>query len=154
MKKKGLILDLEETVITTKSGEKYAVDEGDWKFCPKILDKIKFYADEGYIVCITSNQGGVEMGKITKEAIERKLLNVAQEIESVIRADVHVAYCPSMTGYHRKPNPGQAYTLALELELDLHESIAVSYFKTDKEFADNAGIGTFMFNSDFTEYYR
>ena len=154
MRNKGLFLDLDGTIITTKSGNKFPDDEHDWKFLPKVLDKIKFYSDQGYIVCITTNQGGIEMGKVTQEVIENKLRDITQEIESNIRTDVNTVYCPSMNGYHRKPNPGQAYTLALELELDLSESIMVSDFERDKIFATNAGIGTFMWASDFTQYYQ
>jgi HAD superfamily hydrolase (TIGR01662 family) len=151
---KGLFLDLDGTVITTISGNKFPDNRHDWKFLPKVLDKIKFYSDQGYVVCITTNQGGIEMGKVTQEDIERKLKSVTEGIETAIRTDVNTVYCPSMKGYHRKPNPGQAYTLALELELDLSQSIMVSDFKRDEEFAKNAGIGTFMWASDFTQYYQ
>jgi D-glycero-D-manno-heptose 1,7-bisphosphate phosphatase len=154
MRNKGLFLDLDGTIITTKSSGKFPIDEFDWKFLPRVLEKIKFYSDQGYIICITSNQGGVEIGRVTKEAIDRKLDAITKEIEAAIRTDVNTVYCPNMNGYHRKPNPGQAYTLALQLEIDLSDSIMVSDFKRDEEFAKNAGIGTFMWASDFTQYYQ
>jgi D-glycero-D-manno-heptose 1,7-bisphosphate phosphatase len=154
MRNKGLFLDLDGTVITTKSGKEFPTDINDWRFTPNMLSKIKFYSDQGYVVCIVTNQGGIELGHITTENITSKLRNIGEEIEQYIRIDVNTIYCPYMKGYHRKPNPGMAYTLALELELDLKGSIMVGDAKSDEEFAINAGIGTFMYVSDFTEYYK
>lgn len=150
---KALFLDLDGTIITTKSGDTFAKNIDDWKFLPNVLNRIKFYADEGYIICIVTNQGGIELGYITKEDFEAKFSAIIAEIEQFIRTDVNALYCMYMDGYYRKPNPGMAYQLAQELSLNLKNSIMVGDSDSDKEFADNAGIGNFMFATDFTQRY-
>lgn len=150
---KALFLDLDGTIITTRSGETFPKTIDDWKFLPNVLNKIKFYSDEGYIVCIVTNQGGIELGYVTQEDFETKFSNIIAEIEQFIRTDVNALYCMYMNGYYRKPNPGMAYQLAQDLSLNLKNSIMVGDSDSDKEFADNAGIGTFMFATDFTERY-
>lgn len=150
---KALFLDLDGTIIITKTGSPFPVDEEDWRFLPKILDRIKYYSDEGFVICIVTNQGGIEMGYTTKECIESKLNKITQEIEQAIGASVNTVYCPYMDGYHRKPYPGMAYTLAVELSLDLAASIMVGDANSDRDFAKNAGIGKFEFATDFTQVY-
>lgn len=146
---KALFLDLDGTIIMTRSGNKFPVDSSDWMFIPKILDKIKFYVDQGFIVCIVTNQGGIELGHTTHEDIIKKLKDITEEMEQAIRIDVNTVYCPSINGYHRKPAPGMAYTLAIKLEIDLNESVMIGNSKSDKTFAENAGIGVFFYVDEF-----
>jgi len=151
---KALFLDLDGTIITTKSGKEFPEDEYDWKFLPAILGEIRRWSDNGYIICIVTNQGGIEMGYTTNEIITNKIATISKEIESYIGAAVNSVYCPNLDGYHRKPFPGMAYTLAIQLELDLALSVMVGDSKSDEGFATSAGIGNFMYVTDFTKYYK
>ena len=146
---RALFLDLDGTIIITKSGKNFPTDIDDWMFIPKVLDNIKFYSDQGYIICIVTNQGGIELGYITHENIDNKLKDITKEIEHRIGTYVNTVYCPYMSGYHRKPNPGMAYKMALELELDLKNSIMVGDSESDKTFAENANIGNFCYITEF-----
>src|SRR5688500_5670400 len=134
---KALFLDLDGTLICVKSGSEFPKDLNDWMFIPKVVSKVAQYHNDGYIICIVTNQGGIELGHVTSVDMENKLRIISEELESEIGIGVNTIYCPYMESYHRKPNPGMAYTLALELSIDLRESIMVGDAESDKLFAYN-----------------
>lgn len=146
---KALFLDLDGTVIKTKSGKTFPINIDDWEFVSGVLPAIKRYTEQGYYVLIVTNQGGIELGHITAEDIDQKLTTISQEIEQYVRAEIGFLYCAFMEGYDRKPNPGMAYKYAILLNLNLKESVMVGDMPTDEQFAINAGIGTFYWISDF-----
>jgi D-glycero-D-manno-heptose 1,7-bisphosphate phosphatase len=146
---KALFLDLDGTLIETKSGEDFAKDINDWRFISGMLNKIAIYSDEGYIICIVSNQGGISKGYYTEQFIIDKLDDITKEVEQEIGKDVNTIFCPYLNGYYRKPAPGMAYELALKLDLNLKESVMVGDTDSDRIFAINAGIGEFYFASEF-----
>jgi histidinol-phosphate phosphatase family protein len=148
---KALFLDLDGTIIKTKSGETFAKDVNDWEFITGILPSIKRFADRGYVICIVSNEGGVELGKVTEDFTNLKYGLIRREIEQYIGCSINVAYCRSMEHYDRKPNPGMAYFFARELWLNLRESIMVGDSENDQAFAINAGIGAFLKVEQFAE---
>jgi len=151
---KALFIDLDGTIIKTKSGNTFPIDIYDWEFNTGVLTKLKHYSNENYVICIVTNQGGIEMGHITDEEFQNKISVIIQEIEDYIRTGISAVYCPSMNGYHRKPMPGMAYKLAIELHLDLKNSIMVGDREEDKGFAEMAQIGTFVHVNDFTGNYK
>lgn len=148
---KALFLDLDGTIIKTKSGETFAKDINDWEFISGVLPAIKRYVEKGYIIVIVSNQGGIELGYHTASYIEDKIQNIRREIEDYIRIDVNISYCPYMDGYYRKPNPGMAYHFAIALNLDLRKSIMIGDNKSDNEFAVMAGIGGYLHVTQFAD---
>lgn len=150
---RALFLDLDGTIITTKSGEKFPKTVNDWKFLSGVLAKIKYYSDEGFYICIVANIGGIELGYTTVDFVNGWLTNISQEIENYIHAGISVTYCPDMESFHRKPSPGMAYELAIKLELTLSQSIMIGDSGNDKEFAERAGIGEFIHINDFTGIY-
>lgn len=148
---KALFLDLDGTIVKTKSGEKFSKDINDWEFIKGCLPSIKRYAEKGYIVCIVSNEGGIELGKVAAQFIADKYNKIKVEIEFYIGTDVNIAYCPSMDSYDHKPNPGMAYYFARELSIDLRRSIMVGDAQSDNEFSIMAGIGAFLHINQFVD---
>lgn len=148
---KALFLDLDGTIIKTKSGEKFPTKIEDWEFISNVLPAIKRYSEKGYLIIIVSNQGGVELGFVTNDFISTRFNIIRKEIEDYIRADVNMAYCPSMDHYDRKPNPGMAYYFAINLNLDLRKSIMVGDNESDANFAIMAGIGAYLHISQFAD---
>lgn len=148
---KALFLDLDGTIIITKSGEKFSKTVDDWIFITGVLPSIKRFVDRGYIICIVSNEGGIEIGKTTDDFVSTKYKLVRKEIEQYIRTDVNMAYCRHMEHYDRKPNPGMAYFFAIELQLNLRECIMVGDNEVDHDFSINAGIGAFLRVEQFAE---
>lgn len=150
MKEKALFLDLDGTLIRTKSGSKYPENIDDWEFMSrKVLIAIKKYKEEGFHICIVANDGGIELGHYSKEQITTKLDCISKELEQYIGQTVNYAFCGNMESYMRKPNPGMAYRFALELELNLRNSVMVGNSETDAKFAKNAFIGTYLDVEDF-----
>lgn len=150
MKEKALFLDLDGTLIRTRSGNKYPENIDDWEFMSrKVLIAIKKYSEAGFHICIVANDGGIELGHYTKEQIETKLDCIGKELEQYIGQTVNYAFCGNMESYMRKPNPGMAYRFALELELSLRDSVMVGNTETDAKFAKNAYIGTYLDVEDF-----
>lgn len=140
---RALFLDLDGTLIETKSGETFPKDINDWKFKEGILPTVKKYRDRGFNVCIVTNQAGIERGYITKEQLEQKLDTIERELEQYLGGGVNHAYCGNTRSYFRKPYPGMAYQLAIALELSLRDSVMVGDMDSDAKFAKNAYIGTY-----------
>lgn len=82
IKKKVLFIDLDDTIITTISGNTFPTDVTDFKIRKEVLDKIVDAFPTLYYVEIVSNQGGIPqfvdeqdfIGKI--KAIESFMQNI------------------------------------------------------------------------------
>lgn len=127
---KGLFLDLDDTVITTKSGSKFPKNKDDWGFVPGILARIDAYVEHGYHIMIVSNQGGIEAGHVLLNDFRHKLRQVVNGI--IVETGcpfARMGYRFSMSNnpddYYRKPNPGMGYDLAMAYILDLSQSVMV-----------------------------
>jgi bifunctional polynucleotide phosphatase/kinase len=127
---KALFLDLDGTIIVTKSGEIFAKDKDDWKFNENIISRIEKYVDDGYYVMIVSNQGGIETGVVKLNDFRIKIRKIVNEI--IINTGCpmsRIGYRFSMSNnpedYYRKPNPGMAYDLAMAYILNLSECVMV-----------------------------
>jgi len=148
--KKALFLDLDHTLIHPKSGDTFPRDKDDWEFIPDVIDRLyrKVQGITGWPIIIVTNQGGVAAGFQTKEDVESRLLSIVTVLRNHTRAEVHTCVAYDYD-YKRKPLPGMAYEVALRLQPDLKGSVMVGDMDSDKEFADNAGIGTFIWAKDY-----
>jgi D-glycero-D-manno-heptose 1,7-bisphosphate phosphatase len=154
---KALFVDLDGTVRSTKTGRPHPVKLWDQRIRSGVKEKLTEYRDKGYKIVAVTNQGGVAYGLLTEEDV----LAINRYLNEKLLPDVFdlILYCP----YHskgrvekykkdaecRKPKPGMAFDARDQLDLDLSESIMVGDMETDKEFAANAGIGTYYGASEF-----
>jgi D-glycero-D-manno-heptose 1,7-bisphosphate phosphatase len=145
---KAVFIGLEGVLINSKSGSEYPIGVDDWDFVPGVKQALKRYVNEGYLICIVSNQGGIGSGKANQEEIDARQRRVDAELEQYLGVGVSSAYCPYLEGYYRKPNPGMAYHFAIELHLSLRDSVMIGNTKVDNQFAKNAYIGTYINLSD------
>jgi len=144
---KALFCDLDGTLITTRSGREFPLHGEDWKFIDKTLECIKTFYSNDYIICIVTNQGGIQTGFVSTAAFELKINTICAKIEKLLKlpeGTINYNYCPNMVDYNRKPNPGMAFDLAIEHEIDLRNSIMVGDMESDKLFAYNAGINKYL----------
>lgn len=158
--RRALLLDLDNTLIHTKSGEKFPIDRDDWTFMYGMPEKIKEYDRNGYTIFIVSNQGGIESGNPTIKDFTYKIKDIRRKLADsygVAIKDVYYCTTEDDNHLHRKPNPGMAFSIATEYNVNLMTSIMVgdasgkpgSWSDSDKKFAENAGIGIFQDPLDF-----
>lgn len=139
---KALLCDLDGTLITTRSGREFPLHSEDWKFIDSTLECIRHFHKRGYIICIVTNQGGIELGYLTKTSFINKIDSICTKMEKMLKIEegsIKYMFCPNMVDFNRKPLPGMAYELAIQHELDLRNSVMLGDMKTDNEFARNAG---------------
>lgn len=144
---KALFLDLDGTIINTRSGRQFPLHSADWVLIPETLEAIKHYYRMDYRIIIVTNQGGIEQGYIAEKVFVAKIEEICKVIEKhcgLRKNSIIYSYCPKMENYYRKPNPGMAYELAIEYELNLRESVMIGDMITDNEFAIMSGIGTYI----------
>lgn len=136
-KVKALFIDLDHTIIETKSGNSFPKDKDDWKFKKGILGKMYDYYKNGYVIYIVTNQGGIDDGYVTVQEFMDKLNLIIATIREYLndcRGDA-IAYndkdlFPAVqyrVGLHkgskyRKPN---ASWIDEELFIDKKESLMV-----------------------------
>eukprot|EP00127_Corallochytrium_limacisporum_P005608 Clim_evm7s209 gene=Clim_evmTU7s209 len=100
---KILGMDLDSTLVTTKSGKAFAKDGNDWRFLfPNTVKRLKHAVqDLDYRLVIFSNQMGVAKGKTKESDVKERIANVTEalgipcEAIASLRRDIH-----------RKPAPG------------------------------------------------
>lgn len=160
---RALLMDLDGTIIQTKSGKTFPKNVDDWEFIPGVLARIREAHDFGFPIYIVTNQGGISKGYIRASDLETKLENIVYAIKDQceISQDNEIAYryCGTMGSYFHKPNPGMAYDLALEDGLMLHKSIMVgdasglpgNHSDSDLVFAENIN-ATYIDVNEFIKY--
>ena len=107
MKKYEVIFaDLDGTLIETISGEAFPKGIWDMKIRFDVLDSIKKLNPE-YIL-IVSNQGGIELGLVSRSHFNLKFNYICQLVEEYCKCSCYGYYCSTNDiKYHfRKPNTG------------------------------------------------
>ncbi|XP_054153915.1 uncharacterized protein F21D5.5-like [Oppia nitens] len=119
--------DFDETLVSPKSGNKFAIDSSDWKLLDKSLPKkIEKLVEQGFRFVIFSNQLGLSQGRV-------KLEDIQQRFESALTA----IGCPCLVmigafdDIYRKPRPGLWQLLANDLNNDMLIDMKTSFFVGD-----------------------
>lgn len=101
-----LLCDLDGTIIETKSGKTFPIDNDDWKFKAYIKEAIQEYKPK--YIFIISNQGGIEKGLVDEKGFIAKLKKIMSEMETWGDFIVRGVYCKSndKNDEFRKPNIG------------------------------------------------
>lgn len=72
--------DMDDTIITRKSGAKFPKDAYDWLFLnDKVSPKIKELSNDGYKIVIFTNQAGIQKGHSKAQDIKTKVQNIAKD---------------------------------------------------------------------------
>jgi bifunctional polynucleotide phosphatase/kinase len=161
--------DFDDTLITTKSGLKFAKGEDDWKWWhASVPAKLKALDDEGWIVVIISNQAAVSLHSDSKTLNGmRSLNNLKGKVGAVFKSlDLSGGiglYAATENDRFRKPRTGMweqvlmNYGLTEPGDVDLESSIFVGdaagragdkvkgvkkdHSSSDRDLAANIGIG-------------
>jgi len=74
--------DMDDTIITRKSGAKFPINADDWIFLnDKVVPCLKKLAADGFKIVIFTNQMGVTTGKSKIEDIKKKVANIAAAMD-------------------------------------------------------------------------
>lgn len=103
---KILALDMDSTLIRTKSGRKFPINADDWQwFSPNVCSKLHAAHSNGYRIVIVSNQAALShsyMGAVKQAELYKKVLNIMQSPELQ-----HIPITVFLAGgndLYRKPN--------------------------------------------------
>uniref|UniRef100_A0A0N5AK68 Bifunctional polynucleotide phosphatase/kinase n=1 Tax=Syphacia muris TaxID=451379 RepID=A0A0N5AK68_9BILA len=151
---KILGVDLDGTIITTKSGKTFPQNIDDWKLfdaaVPNVLQK--FYSD-GFKIVIFTNQKGIQTGKIDANSFKRKIENILL----VLKVPIQVIISLGSLKY-RKPCIGMweylEENMNSDISIDRSESLYVGdaagrvatktkkkdFSSADRLFATNIGL--------------
>ena len=73
--------DMDDTLITRKSGAKWPKDAHDWLLLfDKVTPTIKKLSEEGFKIVIITNQAGIQKGHTKADDIKIKVANIAKTI--------------------------------------------------------------------------
>lgn len=137
---KGLLLDVDGTIRTTKSGEIYPREPADIELLPGRREVLQRWLDDGYQLFFVSNQSGVASENVTAEAVEACF---ARTIELLGLPVQEVAYCPHPAFpagcFCRKPLPGMGILLADRHGLAREHLVMVGDMASDQQFAEGLG---------------
>jgi DNA 3'-phosphatase len=110
-----IAFDLDGTIITTKSGKVWAVNDTDWKLWdPSVKTTLQQLHHENCYLAIISNQKGVETKAVSKESIQKKidlilnLIGVPMDVICAVSDDVFRKPCTGMwdTLFYNRFYPG------------------------------------------------
>lgn len=140
---KALILDYDDTLRKTKSGDKYPRDPSDIIILPNRIETLKKYVDMGYKLLGVSNQSGIEKGDLDEDTA----YDCFDQTNKLLGLNIDYVFCPHhsfpIRCYCRKPLPGLGVYLIEKHLLDPVQCIMVGDSTSDKTFAVRCGFGGF-----------
>jgi bifunctional polynucleotide phosphatase/kinase len=94
--------DLDGTLIVTRSGKVFPVDENDWQIHnSEVVTSINKLSNDGYKIVIFTNQGGISKLKVNFVTFKIKIENICK----VLKVPVQV-FIATEKDINRKPAPG------------------------------------------------
>ena len=145
--RKALFLDRDGVINVEKH---YLHKIEDFEFIPGIIEVMRQYQQEGYVLVVVTNQSGIGRGYYTEEAfwqltewMKQTLAEQGIVIEGVYFSPYHPE--KGVGEYRResdcrKPGPGMLLKAAEELKLDLEASVMLGDKESDVEAGQNAGL--------------
>lgn len=144
---KALFLDRDGTLNVEKN---YVYKIRDFEFIEGIIEIIRTYQENGFLIFIITNQAGIARGyysendfRILTDWMIRELKTFGIEIAKVY----HCPHHPDITGECdcRKPKPGLILKAINEFNINPSESVLIGDKKSDILAGENAGIGKNLF---------
>lgn len=149
-KNKFACFDLDDTLITPKSGNKFATSGDDWKFMfPNVVDKLLELNTDKYIVVIITNQAGISKNKnnVGVKEWKNKIGMIVEKLGIPI-----IIYASLDHDHYRKPFPTFWEMLTNNLDNNSEQCVGKSFYcgdacgrktdfsDSDIKFAHNCGI--------------
>ena len=162
-KKRILFADADGTIRRSKSGKKFISGPDDIELIPGVCERIKVFQDNGFDVCIISNQAGIAHGFKSVDTVREEFevtIKLMDENSVLVSA---VIFCPfdekgniepyNVRSLSRKPGYGMIADIVRhyfeeDVLVDLNKSLFIGDRDEDKGCADGAGI-KFVFIDEF-----
>lgn len=149
----ALFMDLAGTLVKMDDSRQLPADDrGNIRIelLPNVADKLR--PMRNYLFFVVTNQAGIRRGRFTKEQVEAALVELDRQLGGVLTA---WQVCPHDDADRcdcRKPKPGMITELTDLYGVNLAASIMVGDQKLDQQAADAAGVGSFVYASDFFDW--
>ncbi|TKX22891.1 hypothetical protein C1H76_4926 [Elsinoe australis] len=133
------LFDFDSTLVVAKSGKKFARGAGDWTWWHSSVEpRLKKLVEEGYLVCIISNQAGLKVpdpkAKAPASALNKKVSDWKQKVKAVLETlDLPITlYAARDHDLYRKPRIGMWEQLVKDHDLSIEDiDMAGSIFVGD-----------------------
>lgn len=143
-----VIFDLDGTIVTTRSGDKFRRTADDWKFIGNRQVQISDIRKTGTLVAIATNQGGCAFpwSQISEEEMNREIKKVADAIDADrVAVCYNINHPKALEKYRRednrrKPGPGMLLELMVSLNFNQAFTVMVGDRDEDEQAADAAGV--------------
>lgn len=144
--KPAVFLDRDGTLIEDV-GYLSRIEDVHW--FPWAIEAIRLLNRAGFLVCITTNQGGIGLGFYGSELVERVHAGMCADVEAAGGRIDALFFCPHhplavteafrLDCECRKPKPGMIHQAMGRFEIDLARSFVVGDKMADVGLAANAG---------------
>ena len=154
--KKCLFLDRDGTINVLKEDAYHLADSNDVVLIPGVEKLIKKFNDNGYMIIVISNQGGVGKGFYTEQdvysiqqVITEKLAKSGAKIDDWYYCFHH--HLKGLGKYKiececRKPGPKNVLDAMQKYDISAQKSFFIGDNITDAKCAENAGVRYYPFN--------
>lgn len=142
-KRKAVFFDRDGTINSDK-GHYYIYKTGDFVFNDGILEGMKRLHEEGFLLFVVTNQGGVAKGEYSCDDVEKVHDYMLEKLNDHGVAIEHIYYCPHHDSVSpcdcRKPSPYFIHKAIEDYNLDKEKSFMIGDSPRDVESANAAGI--------------
>jgi histidinol-phosphate phosphatase family protein len=137
---KALLLDVDGTLRTTRSGEIYPREPDDVQLLPGRREALQHWVEAGYRLFFVSNQSGIAGGDVSREAADACFQRTV-ELLGLTVAEIAVCPHPAFPAgcFCRKPLPGLGIYLKQRHDLANEHLAMVGDMASDAEFAAALG---------------
>ncbi|CAH1736188.1 unnamed protein product [Aphis gossypii] len=126
-KDKVAAFDLDGTLIVTRSGKVFPIDENDWNiYNPEVITSINKLSDDGYKIVIFTNQGSISKLKVNFHTFKIKIENILKVLKVPVQVFVAIE-----KDIYRKPAPGMWNILISDYNGGISVNMDESFFCGD-----------------------
>ncbi|KAF2018169.1 PNK3P-domain-containing protein [Aaosphaeria arxii CBS 175.79] len=137
-RRKIAAFDFDSTLITPASGKRFGRDATDWKWWhSSVPGKLRSLHDDGYLVAVVSNQGGISLkpNPKTVKSDQKRLADFKGKVSAVFtQLDLSISvYAATARDGYRKPRTGMWQELLEDYDLEAADAVDLenSFFVGD-----------------------
>jgi len=142
LKNKAIFLDRDGVINDGTLYYTYKIE--DFNILPDVVEAIKYAKNNGYIVCVITNQSGIAKGKYSLNDVQKVheyFMSVLKMADTAVDKIYVCPHHPIISDCNcRKPKPGMLENAIKDFNIDRDKSIMIGDSERDIQAASNAGI--------------